>query len=273
MTINYLVFQQRTYLFLLVVMGFVALTISVDLLESKFNQSSFYIFESTLFSSFWLLFIPLLYGQMRVMNKRPSIKMLAWIVPVSIVIHLFAYPALISLISGLFYYHTYSYRQTLIYELTEYTFVLLIGYSIIPLAFIFFKDKFQRSREFSEIPTKSEEKNTSFLVTDNNRRIRIQVSDILFLTANSPYINIHHKAKSYLYNETLKSVMTRLNDRLFVRVHKSAIVNILYVESYRSRLNGDYDLTMKNGATVRLSRNYAAAFKEKFETCHQDTPD
>ena len=57
----------------------------------------------------------------------------------------------------------------------------------------------------------------------------------------------------------------------FVQIHKSLIVNLAHVESYKSRLNGDYDITMSNGTSLRLSRTYARAFKAKFEGSHQDT--
>ncbi|WP_162054582.1 LytTR family DNA-binding domain-containing protein [Pontibacter pamirensis] len=45
-------------------------------------------------------------------------------------------------------------------------------------------------------------------------------------------------------------------------MHRSTIVNTAQVEHIRSRSNGDYDVTLKNGEVVRMSRNYYPAFKE-----------
>ncbi|MGH9949634.1 MAG: LytR/AlgR family response regulator transcription factor, partial [Pyrinomonadaceae bacterium] len=81
------------------------------------------------------------------------------------------------------------------------------------------------------------------------------------------------QTKRYLHNETLKSILETLDNETFVRIHKSLIVNISNVRSYKSRLNGDYDLTVADGTSLRLSRTYAATFKEKFRRGHQDTTD
>lgn len=61
----------------------------------------------------------------------------------------------------------------------------------------------------------------------------------------------------------------KLDTRTFVRVHKSTIVNLEKVSSFKSRLNGDYDLLLKNGTIVRLSRTYAANFKNEFTGTHR----
>lgn len=57
----------------------------------------------------------------------------------------------------------------------------------------------------------------------------------------------------------------------FIRIHKSNLVNIDFVESFVSRFNGDYDLTLSNNVTLRISRNYAADFKKAFKQSHHLT--
>jgi DNA-binding LytR/AlgR family response regulator len=68
--------------------------------------------------------------------------------------------------------------------------------------------------------------------------------------------------KKHFHSATLKSLVAQLPPATFIRVHKSAIVNMAFVKSLQSRGNGDYDITMQNNSIVRLSRNYAAAFKQ-----------
>ncbi len=101
------------------------------------------------------------------------------------------------------------------------------------------------------------------MVTEGIRSLSIAVSDVFYFSANSPYINIHVKHKQYLHNESLKSVAEKIDTHNFIRIHKSTIVNINQVESYTSRLNGDYDLVLFDGTILRVSRNYAGAFKER----------
>jgi DNA-binding LytR/AlgR family response regulator len=99
----------------------------------------------------------------------------------------------------------------------------------------------------------------------------VAVSEILYFSASPPYISICMADKKYLYTDTLKSLSGKLNPAQFIRVHKSTIINIAMVESFTSRLNGDYDLTMKNKATIRVSRHYAADFKIYFAKMHRVT--
>lgn len=112
---------------------------------------------------------------------------------------------------------------------------------------------------------------TTLVVADGNKKQSIKVSEILYISANPPYINIFIEGKKYLQNETLKSISATLNPEQFVRIHKSTIVNIEMVASYTSRLNGDYDLAMKNNVQLRVSRNFAADFKNRFNKTHQLT--
>ncbi len=98
-----------------------------------------------------------------------------------------------------------------------------------------------------------------------------RVENIIQITSATPYIFIHLENKKYLHSETLKSIYGQMDDNVFIRVHKSTIINITKVNSFKSRLNGDYDLQLMNGDTVRLSRTYSTNFKKHFKIVHQDT--
>ncbi|MBK7245446.1 MAG: LytTR family transcriptional regulator [Saprospiraceae bacterium] len=145
----------------------------------------------------------------------------------------------------MFYYHTYSIQQTLRYAISEYVYLLVLFYTIPVLVFQFFTNK-----------------------THPNETV---VDEILYCSANPPYITLHLDGKKYLHTEPLKSISFRLNPNQFVRIHKSTIVNIDRVVSYTTRLNGDYDLTLKNNVQLRLSRNYSTDFKNQFNKTHQLT--
>lgn len=125
----------------------------------------------------------------------------------------------------------------------------------------------------SEVQNESSTKHfiSTILVTDGNKKQNITVLEILYFSANPPYINIHLEGKKHLYNATLRSISIKLNPEKFVRVHKSTIVNIEMVTSYTTRLNGDYDLTMKNNVQLRVSRNFATDFKNLFNKTHHLT--
>ncbi len=266
--------QNRIFVFLSIILSAcIALRIILDMVESSVQHSAFYLSESFLFSSVWWFFLPLLYGQFVLANLHKTKIPYTLFVLVPFVVHLFAYPSVVWLISKLLYPHIFSYWQTFNYGLTEYFFILLTAYSVPLILYSSLKSKLHQKQNNTDILLLSKQNDfvTTFPVADGNKRTTINVKDILFISANPPYVNIHHKTKLYLHNETLKSVLSKLDQRLFVRVHKSTIVNITMVESYRSRLNGDYDLTLANGTELRISRSYASIFKQKFEATHRDT--
>ncbi|HMP28396.1 MAG TPA: LytTR family DNA-binding domain-containing protein, partial [Saprospiraceae bacterium] len=72
-------------------------------------------------------------------------------------------------------------------------------------------------------------------------------------------------AKSkFLYQVSLKSLQNSLNPQQFVRIHRTTIVNTQSINTLKSRLNGDYDITMSNSEVLRMSRNYYANFRTIF---------
>lgn len=95
------------------------------------------------------------------------------------------------------------------------------------------------------------------------------MNDIYQITAETPYISIQLEGKKHLHTETLKSISTQLDNKTFVRVHKSTIVNLDKVISLKSRLNGDYDIFLKNGVELRLSRTYVTNLKSNFKNAYQ----
>lgn len=240
----------------------IVLTIGIDFLEAHFQNTSFYLSESFLFSSIWWLFPPLLYGQFLFKDKKETGILFALLI-LPLVIHLFAFPGLVWLLSLLFYNHTFWYWQTFQYGVTEFIFILLLTYTLPFLLSVFFKNKLIATS------TNPLDQNDSFadtlLVTEGYTHRLIQTKDISYFSANPPYITIHHPTKNYLHNETLKSIVNQLDPHLFVRIHKSHVVNLNHVQGYKSRLNGDYDLTLHDGTLLRLSRNYAQSFKLKYQ--------
>ncbi len=257
------------------VLAFVVLPFIQDYLRAAIKHSAFYFSESLMFSSFWWIFAALLFAQYYVAkhinNRQPGFLMLLIFLPMAV--HLFAFPFLVWALSKVFYYHTYAFTQTLKYTVSEQVYQLVLMYSIPVLLYQFFTKKTISGKEVldREKENPASQFINTMLVTEGNKKLSIAVSDILYFSASPPYINIYAKHKKYLHTETLKSIVIKLNPEEFVRVHKSTIVNIKMVDSYNSRLNGDYDLALKNNIKLRVSRNFATPFKNLFSKTHQLT--
>lgn len=267
--------QQRIFAVLAVLLtACVVLTVVFDLLESSLeSHSAFYLSESFLFSSFWWLFVPVIFGQFYFARSHRTTTSNILLTVGPIAVHLLVYPAMIWALSAVLYENTFPYRQTLEYELTRYGFILLIVYpaSLVLYRLVEGKKAAVKPRTEAAAPHRETTFARSIVVADGAKRIVLETKDILYFSASPPYIYVHHKTKRYLHNETLKSVLAKLDGSQFVRIHRSTIVNISEVRSYKSRSNGDYDLVISDGTELRLSRNYAAEFKSKIQPGHQLT--
>lgn len=242
-----------------------SLTLLQDYLYTIRQGSSYYLEESLLFSSFWFLFVPLIAIQWNCLlhlKKQRLIKGLTWVV-LPVLVHLLVFSMLVWLISGLFYTHQFEIRQTIWFAITEYLYVLLVVYSIPVIGHGWCSRKRQVLPPPTENPASSY--SSTLLVTEGSRKIPVQVKDIWYLEAQTPYVQLHLQGKKYLYKGSLSGLSAQLDPASFIRVHKSFIVQLKAIRHYTSRQNGDYDLVLLNDAVVRLSRNYGAAFRAAFQ--------
>lgn len=265
-----LTIKRSTGILSALVVMLAGVTIIMDYAEAGFRQSGFYFSESLLFSSFWLLFIPLLHVQLRVTRllKHKGLHILT--IPAFIIIHLLVYPALVWLLSAVFFPHTFSYIQTLGFGLPQYFIVLALGYTVIPFINRFFVQQSQTTPVITVpapvLTTAQNFVHTLTVTTGKGTRVIVKTDEIIYITASSPYIHIYQATQKFVHTDTLKQLEKKLDNSQFVRIHRSCIVNVREVVAYKSRLNGDYDLTLSTGIQLRLSRHYAPAFKAIFDT-------
>jgi two-component system, LytTR family, response regulator len=78
------------------------------------------------------------------------------------------------------------------------------------------------------------------------------------LEADDNYVNVHTADRIYVLRRTLRDLLQQLGQQRFVRIHKSAAVNIAQIDSLTPLFKGDYELRLRSGRTLRLSRRYTA---------------
>ena len=95
-------------------------------------------------------------------------------------------------------------------------------------------------------------------------RISIVPSDrILFFHAEDKYTFLNTADSSFIVPFTLKELELSLDPDIFIRVHRSRIVNIDHIQSIHRWFGGRLKLKMKNGKEITVSQNYIYSFKEK----------
>lgn len=93
------------------------------------------------------------------------------------------------------------------------------------------------------------------VIRQGDELVRVQESDIFWLEAASQYVHVHTRDNRYLVAEPLKNYVGKLSPETFVRVHRSAAVNVNKVERVLRKTNGVHELQLANGAGVPLSRS------------------
>ncbi len=233
------------------------LGLAQDLIDSNINSYSFYWSESLLFNSFWLLFLPITWLQRRALQIFPhSNKILTISVSVvfSTALHMLTFPVVIYTLSTLLLDHTFSLGKGFGYAMSEHLYASIGIYTLINLIW--------------KTQPKSSATKTEYLrhlsLSYKGEMMVINTADIISIQSETPYIRLVTPSGSFLHARTLKSILEELDPTTFIRVHKSSIVNINEVVNFKSRLNGDYDITLKDESVVRLSRNFSTPFKARF---------
>ncbi len=76
------------------------------------------------------------------------------------------------------------------------------------------------------------EKNDSIFVRSERKMIKINFTEILYIESLADYIKIHLNTKNVLTRETISSIEVKLPQQEFMRVHRSFIVAVRYIDSF-----------------------------------------
>ncbi len=255
-----------------------------DFLVAQRESYDFHLSESLLFKTIWIFFIPFLLLMRRLLyrlnlkpqlfesisngfqNKGQPLAILDYLgfVLASSIIYILLSAVLSTVISAIYFQSNYSFFKFIAYTFSH-DFLLIISLNVIFIfVFSYFNVISDDASSDDKLTIESEiEYLSQIRVHTGKEFIILRTKEICYFSTEKPYINIHLYDKNYLYLDTLYSMEKKLDPASFVRVHKSYLVNLTMVVSFRSRSNGDYDLTLRNGEVIRLSRTYAAAFKTR----------
>lgn len=99
-------------------------------------------------------------------------------------------------------------------------------------------------------------------IKDGSEVTRVDVSEIQWIDAAGDYMCVHATEQTHIMRRTMKELENDLDPKKFVRVHRSAIVNIKYVQKMISHISGEYHLILNNGTELKVSRSHRDRVKE-----------
>jgi two-component system LytT family response regulator len=101
-----------------------------------------------------------------------------------------------------------------------------------------------------------------FGVRVRNEVVFIKVSSIDWIAAAGNYVRLYAGTESYLLREPLQNVAAELDPAVFLRVHRSAIVNIERVRKLVPAPDGSLSIILHNTTAIPLGATYRAALED-----------
>ncbi|MGI8772579.1 MAG: LytR/AlgR family response regulator transcription factor, partial [Acidobacteriaceae bacterium] len=100
---------------------------------------------------------------------------------------------------------------------------------------------------------------TRVVFKSKGRILFLPVEEIRWIGAEENYIRICTEREAHLLRETMARFEAKLDPKTFLRVHRSAIVNLQHVKEIRTDApEGDGFVVMRDGQRVPISRAYRA---------------
>jgi len=103
------------------------------------------------------------------------------------------------------------------------------------------------------------------VLREGTRTLVIPLDDIVWIEAEDYCVRVHTIRERPLIRRSLRDLLGELDVGRFVRVHRSAIVNLDHVRELRGLPAGDAELGLSTGVAVRVSRTHRADVATRLE--------
>jgi len=101
-----------------------------------------------------------------------------------------------------------------------------------------------------------------FLVKSAGRVYAVRADAVESIEAAGHYVELHAAGSTHLVRESIAVLERRLDSQRFVRIHRSAIVNVDRVRELQPMFHGEFVVLLPSGRRLRCSRTYAKELTE-----------
>jgi two-component system, LytTR family, response regulator len=95
------------------------------------------------------------------------------------------------------------------------------------------------------------------IVKSSGRVFFVRAEEIDWVEASGNYVKVHTKTDAHLLRESMKNMEGKLDPKTFVRIHRSAIVNIDRIKELEPWFHGEYIVIMRDGTRLTASRVFS----------------
>ncbi len=100
------------------------------------------------------------------------------------------------------------------------------------------------------------------LVSERGKLVILQHRDIEYVRAAGKYACVRAGGHYHILRQPLTVVESRLDARIFVRIHRSTIVNIDYITEMHALFHGDYEVILRSGERLQMSRRFRSRLSD-----------
>ena len=93
----------------------------------------------------------------------------------------------------------------------------------------------------------------------------LTLGEILFLETADSFVAVHTAKDIFETKQKLYEIEHLLEEKQFLRVSKSVIVNLMKIKAIKPAMNGRFIAVLQNSEEVIISRKYVSALKNKLK--------
>jgi len=100
------------------------------------------------------------------------------------------------------------------------------------------------------------QKHRRIVIKSDGRFVFLDPEEIDWVEAKGNNVCLHAGADTFVQRQTLTAFEQRLDRNRFLRIHRSAIVNVDKIRELRPWPTGEYVVVLRNGKELTFSRSY-----------------
>jgi len=98
-------------------------------------------------------------------------------------------------------------------------------------------------------------------VRSAGKTIFVDVGDIDWIEAAENYVQLHAGRAEHLLHVTMNTLEKSLDSEMFLRIHRSVIVNVRRIKELEPVTHGEYLVTLANGVRLQSGRMFSERLK------------
>jgi two-component system, LytTR family, response regulator len=98
-------------------------------------------------------------------------------------------------------------------------------------------------------------------VRRQGKTVFVEIGDVDWVEADENYVQVHAGASAHLLHITMNALEKALDPEVFLRIHRSVIVNVTRIRELQPAMHGEYVVTLASGARLQSGRMYHEKLK------------